>query len=141
MNKKQVTTIITICVLITAGAIYFSSLNKKGGNYNYCDYQKNGWENCNGKTITISGLNPFSENSGMGILQHPISIKSQSLTQSYLDTTQGQIVLLSNGKINCPEKMTITGKLDTKYGPCDLGAAGKSSYCGSSIIVTSWECN
>ncbi len=136
MNKKLIITMVILCMLITAGTIYFLFLNNSN---NYCDYQKNGWDNCHGKIITISGLNSFSENS-MGILQHPVSIEPRSLTQSYLDTTQGQIVLHSNGKINCPEKMTVTGELNTKFGPCDTKAAGKSTYCGSSISVKQWEC-
>ena len=131
MNKKQIL-LITLSTLITAWAVYFF--------YPNCDYQKNGWKKCDGKTITISGLNSSNGYSG-GAMQHPVSFESPSFNETYLDTTQGQIVLLSREKINCPEKMTVIGKLNTEYGPCDPSAFGKISYCGSSITVKKVECN
>ncbi len=142
MNKKLVITIITICALIMAGAIYFFNI---GGDNQYCNY-KLGWDKCDGKTIKISGTNP---NAGNGVMQHPIMTIPPGIIdddskqyQNYLDTKiRGQIILLSDEKINCPDKMTVIGTLETNVGPCDTDSPGKNMYCGSSITVNQWKCN
>ncbi len=102
----------------------------------YCNYDLKGWENCDRKEIKISGTNPIVSS---GVSQHPIMSMNE---QFYLDTKDhGQIVLISEEKIDCLEKMTIEGILNTDVGPCDTDAPGKNSYCGSSIVVKKWECN
>lgn len=112
---------------------------------NYCNY-KSDWNECSGKVIKISGNNPNAEG---GVMQHPIMTISSEIVgndskkfQGYLDTNiGGQIVLLSNEEINCPNKMTIIGMLETNVGPCDVDGVGRDAYCGSSITVHQWKCD
>ena len=101
----------------------------------YCDHNAN-WNACSGYIIKISGTNP---DAGAGIAQHPI-VAMPAQYQSYLDTENGQIILISDEEINCPNKMTVIGKLTIDVGPCNADSPGKSMYCGSSITVDEWEC-
>ncbi len=138
MNKKLVIAIVLVCALIMAGAIYFFNIG-------YCNY-KLGWDKCDGKIIKISGTNP---DAGNGVMQHPWIIMSPKIIgddskqyQSYLNTKiRGQIVLLSNEKINCSNKMTVIGTLEINVGPCDANSPNKNAYCNSAIAVSQWECN
>jgi len=104
----------------------------------FCNYEAHGREYCDDKTISISGTNPSSKNSDTPELQHPLSYDYPK--QSYLNTEKWQIVLFSDEQISCPEHMTVIGKLNTKYGPCDSGSKTKDSYCNASIQVQQWEC-
>lgn len=132
MSKKLVITIIIICALIMAGAIYFFDI---GGDNQYCNY-KLGLDNCHRKIIKISGTNP-------DVMQHPILVGHDGRQyQSYLDTKlHGQIILLFSEEINCPNKMTVIGTLKTNVGPCATNSLGEKLYCGSTIRVNQWECN
>lgn len=142
MDKKIIISSIAVVILITLGAIYFFNTD---GNNQYCNHKLN-WDGCDGQIIKISGSNP---NAGDGVMQHPIMTippeifgNNSKQYQGYLDTDiRGQIILLSDEKINCPDKMTIIGTLETNVGPCDADSPGKNMYCGSSITVHQWECN
>lgn len=141
MNKKNIIPIIVIVILIVGG-IYFFNIRR---NSQYCNHKLN-WDGCDGKIIKISGKNP---DVGDGVMQHPMMILPSEIVgnnskqyQNYLDTKcSGQIVLLSDKKINCPKKMTIIGTLKTNVGPCNSESITKGTYCGSSITVHQWQCN
>ncbi|MCK5333135.1 MAG: hypothetical protein KAJ24_01385 [Candidatus Aenigmarchaeota archaeon] len=140
MNKKSIHILaISFTIVVVLGALYFFSNEDSS---TYCNIELKGLDGCHNKIIQISGTNPTSET----IEQHPImtipshiSEDDSKQQQSYLDTKYGQFVLLSTNEINCPDKMTITGVLDSEIPPCDPHLA---KNCGSiSIAVKQYECN
>jgi hypothetical protein len=70
---------------------------------------------------------------------HPVMTTPDLPHQNYLDTNLGQIVLLTQKPINCPnKKISITGKLGWK---AMGGAAGtRDSYANAFVMVSSLKC-
>lgn len=140
MNKKNISILLSLFIVIAV--IYFFNI---GGDNQYCNYRL-GWDKCDGEVIQISGNNPSTN--GM-IDQHPMMSFDSDIVgpdtrpfQNYLDTrVYGQIILLSSEDIDCPNKMTIFGTLQTNVGPCKSDVITKDMYCGSSIIVSEWVCD
>ncbi len=106
----------------------------------YCDYELD-WDSCNNKTIKISGTNPRYTGT---INQQPwidSQIETSEEYQSSLDTEgKRHVILISSEEIDCKNKMTVIGTLETNVWPCDSETWWKSSYCGSSITVKEWKC-
>lgn len=144
--KKLIITLLVLLVIVSLLFVTGSIIKKLGQEEpiskqktdekeNYCDH-KSDWDKCDGKTIKIVGKRP--EFAG----QHPGVRWSIWKNQSYLDTeSKGEIILISEEEINCSDEMTVIGELNTDVWPCDSDGVGKSSYCGSSITVESWECH
>jgi hypothetical protein len=89
-------------------------------------------KNCQGKTVQLSGA------LGIGTA-HPVMTTPDLPHQNYLDTSLGQIVLLTQKPINCPsKKLLVTGKLGWK---AMGGAAGtRDSYANAFVMVSSLKC-
>jgi hypothetical protein len=87
---------------------------------------------CQGKTVQLSGT------LGVGTA-HPMMTTPTFRHQNYLDTSFGQIVVLTQQAINCPnKKLGVTGKLGWK---AMGGAAGtRDSYANAFVEVSSWKC-
>jgi hypothetical protein len=87
---------------------------------------------CQGKTVQLEGT--------LGLASaHPTMTTPVLLHQNYLDTALGQIVLLSQTKIECAKKkLSVVGKLGWK---ALGGAAGtRNAYANAFVSVTNWKC-
>jgi hypothetical protein len=135
--KGRLIPVVILCIVIasTGFLCFFHDPSQKG---QYCNHILH-WKKCDGQLVRIFGKVPAF------VMQHPSylsdnhNIKRQH--QSYIDTAfRKQIVLLSEERITCQNKLTVTGILETNVGPCDPDSPGKNMYCGSKIHVNQWEC-
>lgn len=116
---------VSLCLLII-----FASCNINTDKLEiYCDYNS---QNCDKKVVNIEATPPEH------ILQHPII--SFDKHEYYYETDIGQIIFISENKIQCPSKIQIVGKYESNVGPCNKKSNTKDMYCGVAIYVSEWSC-
>lgn len=112
---------------MTATSIKLMDENALNPN-NFCNEEKNGIENCNGRRIKITGT-----------LQEP-KLNRFEIKQNwqYINTTYGEIVLLSDNQINCPKIVEVNGILDVVRTPECI--SGNCTYLDNFVNISKWTC-
>lgn len=98
----------------------------------FCN-DKQALEGCIDQPVKIIGVESTIPN------QHPL-MNGPNEHQQYIDTEQGQIVILTSEEISCPAEIEITGPLDLVALDCEEGESGKCSYQNYFVTVEKWEC-
>ena len=100
----------------------------------YCNETKD-LEKCNYGKVKLSGK--FNDN----VMQHPI-IARPGQFQNYINTVNGQFIVISQEDINCNSgsEIEITGTLNPVDFPCPTKDAGKCGYQGYYIETDAYQC-
>ncbi len=128
MNTKSKIGLIILVIIVVAGGWFILNSQKYTQNSKFC---VGDLEECDNQNITLEGKMVTA-------LQHPVPSQYQNI--GYLDTEHGQIVLVSEEKINCENNIKIYGLLEKVIIECGPEVIGKCPYHGYRVHVYKWKC-